>query len=197
LRDGFLAGLGVVTFNTILAVAVGIAGLGFAQSLVLLSPSPSPITVTVRLAVAGALIAIGFLQLLNRGGHGRFAARIAGGFARLARGGHGRRGLFVYGFAYTAIGIGCTGPFLASVVLVGFAAGGPGTAALAFLLFAFTMAGIMIAISVLSARRPQRALALVKRAPKVKILAGGALVVFGALLAFLTAFPSVLRPLFP
>ncbi|MBI4415756.1 MAG: hypothetical protein HY557_02080 [Euryarchaeota archaeon] len=143
------------------------------------------------------LILVGLLQAFDRGTHGAIAARIAGAFNRLAGGGEGPRSLFLYGFAYTAIGIGCTGPFLASVVVLGFTAGGFGPALLAFLVFALTMAALMVAVALVAHARPRSARVLGEKATRLKRWAGAALAAFGVLLAFLTVFPTALRPLFP
>lgn len=195
--EGAVAGLGVIAFNAILGSVVGVVGVGFAASLALLSPTPSPIAVAVRLIVAGALIALGLLQVLGRGFHARVVARIGGAFQRLVNRGRGGPAMFLYGFSYTAIGIGCTGPFLASVILVGLAAGGFGPALVAFLVFSVTMAALMVAVSLLASTGLERTRTLVARAPKVRRVAGGVLVVFGTLLAAFTVNPSLLRPLFP
>lgn len=195
--DGVVAGLGVVGFNVILGSVVGVAGAGFAKSLALLSPTPSSVTVAVRLLVAGALVALGLLQVFGRAAHSRLASRIATAFQRLARPSGGRLGLFLYGFAYTAIGIGCTGPFLASVVFVALAAGGLVPAILAFVVFALTMAGLMVAVSLIAAATPLGTRALVARAPRIKRVAGATIVGFGLVLAAFTLNPYALRPLFP
>ena len=196
IADGAVAGLGVVGFNVVLGSAVGLVGAGFANSLALLSPTPSPTTVIVRLVVAGAIVFLGLLRVFERGFHARIVARVAGAFQRVTRGRQGTLALFLYGFSYTAVGIGCTGPFLASVVLIALAAGGFAAALLAFLVFSFTMAALMMAVSLLAFARG------VARMPgegtrRVQRIAGAALVAFGALLALFTVNPYLLRPLFP
>ncbi len=196
--DGLAAGAGVISFNVLLGGVLGTAGLGIAQSLLLLAPNPSGVTLALRSLVGIALVALGAVQVANVSLHGRLLNRILQRIQPRDRPREPRFGLFVYGFAYTLTGIGCTAPFLATVLVVSLAAGGFLPAFAAFLVFALTMAALMVFVSVLAAGSGRRLLpGLSARTPTIKRAGGAALIVFGSLLLVLTAWPALLGPLFP
>ncbi|HLB67750.1 MAG TPA: cytochrome c biogenesis protein CcdA [Thermoplasmata archaeon] len=196
--DGFAAGAGVISFNALLGAGFAIAGVGIAQSLLLLAPNPSAVTIALRSVVGVALVALGGVQVANISFHGRLLDRILERLRPRKRPREPRIGLFLYGFAYTLVGIGCTAPFLATVIVVSFAAGGILPALAAFFVFALTMAGLMVFVSLLTSRSSGRFLrGLSARTPTIKRAGGAALVLFGFLLLALTAWPSLLEPLFP
>lgn len=196
--DGLAAAAGVATFNVLLGAVFALAGLGVAQSLVLLSPNPSTVTVALRYTVGSAWLGLGIVQLANVSFHGglvdralRFVQRESGTRNPSVR-------LFLYGFAYTIVGIGCTAPFLATVIVLALASGGFLPALAAFLVFALTMSALMIAVSWLSSGTGRRLLRdLSERTPAIKRGGGVALAAFGVLLLVLTTWPSLLQPLFP
>lgn len=198
LTQGSAAAAGVVTFNVILGLVFATLGLGVSQSLVLLSPTPSPVTVSLRGVVAALMIALGIVQVAGLPLHGALLERITEFF----RSNSAQRGswmkMFLYGFGYTLIGIGCTAPFLASVVVLSLAAGGFFPALAGFLTFSLTMSGLMILVS-LTATGSRRHLLknLTSNTPKIKTLAGTFLTAFGFLLLVLSLWPGILKPLFP
>ncbi len=198
LMQGSVAAAGVVTFNAILGAVFGIAGLGVARSLTLLSPSPSQVTVVLRMFVGASLVALGVVQASNLSFHGRRLGRLV----QLVQFGSSRRGPlakpFFYGFAYTLVGIGCTAPFLATVVLVSLAAGGLLPALAGFLAFSLTMAALMVLVSLIASSSRRRLLKGVsENTPRIKRVGGTVLMAFGLMLVVLTAWPGLLRPLFP
>jgi len=198
LVDGLAAGAGVVSFNVLLGGALGMAGVGIAQSLLLFAPNPSGVTVALRSVVGIALVALGVIQVANVSLHGQLLDRILSRLRPRERPREARLGLFLYGFAYTLVGIGCTAPFLAAVIVLSLAAGGFLPALAGFLVFALTMAVLMVAVSVLASGSGRRFLrGLSAHTPTIKRAGGAALVLFGSLLLVLTAWPSLLEPLFP
>lgn len=198
LLHGAAAAAGVVAFNGILGLVLAVAGLGIAQSFVLLSPSPSGVTLALRVLVGTSLLAFGLAQMANLSIHGALLDR----FLRLLRP-RGQQGeplaaLFLYGFGYTLVGIGCTAPFLATVIVISLASGGFVPALAGFLAFALTMAGLMVFVSLFATSSRRHLLrGLSARTPTIKRAAGAALVAFGSLLLAVSVWPAVLRPLFP
>ncbi len=198
LLRGSAAAAGVVSFNTLLGLAFGVAGLAVAQSFVLLSPNPSAFTVGARLAVGGALFLLGLVQIANLSAHGGLLDRIVGFLQPRVPAGRPLAPLFLYGFAYTLVGIGCTAPFLATVIVLALASSGFVSALAAFLVFALTMAALMIIVSLVASSSRRRFLkTLSARTPTIKRTGGVILSAFGAVLLVLTAWPTALRPLFP
>ncbi len=198
LTQGTFAAAGVLAFNAILGLMFGLAGVGVARSLVLLSPAPSQITVALRLLVGAALVGLGVVQGSHLSLHGGRLGRVV----RLLQAKSSGEGPFVrpflYGFAYTLVGIGCTAPFLATVVVLSLAAGGLVPALASFLAFSSTMAVLMVLVSVIATSSRRHLLKGVsENTPRIKMAGGLVLVAFGALLVVLTALPGLLRPLFP
>ncbi len=197
LRQGGAAAAGVVAFNGILGAAFALLGLGLAGSFALVAPSPSPTTVELRLVVGAALTILGMAQLADISLHGprldRFFQRLQ---SRRPR--DPEAALFLYGFGYTMAGIGCTAPFLGTVVVVSLASGGPLEALAGFLLFAATMAALMFLASAFAIGSRRIALReWSRRTPQIKRAAGGVLIAFGGFVIGSSLVPGVLRPLFP
>lgn len=198
LIEGSAAAAGVVSFNLLLGLLFGLAGVGMAQAFVLLSPSPSGVTVALRSVVGIGLFALGIAQVANVSLHGGRIDRVI----RLLQPNSQPREplvrLYVYGFAYTVVGIGCTAPFLATVILVSLATGGVLSALAGFLTFSLTMAVLMVLVSfVASGSRRHLLKGLSARTPTIKRTGGVVLMAFGALLLTLTVWPTLLQPLFP
>ncbi|MGQ0797434.1 MAG: cytochrome c biogenesis CcdA family protein [Methanobacteriota archaeon] len=195
---GLAASGGVVTFNVLLGLVFAVAGLGVAQSLPLLSPSPSAVTVALRAVVGGALVALGGVQLANLSVHGGFLDRFVRAIQPRDRAREPLIELFLYGFAYTVVGIGCTAPFLATVIVLALASGGFLAAFAGFLVFALTMSTFMLLASVVAVG-PHRGIlkGLSARTPAIKRAGGAALAAFGAIVLVTTVWPGLLAPLFP
>ncbi len=198
LAHGSAAAAGVITFNVILGLVLGLAGLGIAKSLLLIGPSPSQVTQAIRSVVGVALVGLGIAQVGGLSLHGRLLEW----FTRFFQSRSAQRGplmaLFLYGFGYTVIGIGCTGPFLASVMVIALASGGLLPALGAFLTFALTMAALMVIVSLIASGSGRKLLRdFGAAAPKIKKAAGAVLTGFGAFLLVTTIWPGILAPLFP
>jgi cytochrome c-type biogenesis protein len=73
----------------------------------------------------------------------RMASRVGGGAGR-----SGLRGYAAFGLAYGAASLGCTFPLFFSVVGTAAAAGGPGTAVIAYLLYGAGMAAALGALTI-------------------------------------------------
>lgn len=198
LIEGSAAAAGVVSFNLLLGLLFGLAGVGMAQAFVLLSPSPSGVTVALRSVVGIGLFALGIAQVANVSLHGGRIDRVIRLLQPQSQPREPLVRLYVYGFAYTVVGIGCTAPFLATVILVSLATGGVLSALAGFLTFSLTMAVLMVLVSfVASGSRRHLLKGLSARTPTIKRTGGVVLMAFGALLLTLTVWPTLLQPLFP
>lgn len=180
------------------ATAFSAAGLGVAQSLVLLSPKPSALTVGAQFAVGAALLFLGIVRVADLSVHGGLLDRFVGFLQPHARARGPIAAPFLHGFAYTLVGIGCTAPFLATVIVLALASGGFVSALAGFLVFSLTMAVLMMIVSLVASSSRRRFLKkLSARTPTIKRAGGVILSAFGPLLLVLTAWPTLLRPLFP
>ncbi len=195
---GSAAAAGVLTFNVLLGLAFGLAGLGIAQSFRLFAPNPSSITVGLRIGVGIAWVLLGLAQIANLSIHRGVLDRIVRVFQPTARTREPLVQLYLYGFAYTLVGIGCTAPFLASVIVISLASGGLAPALAGFLAFALTMSALMILVSIVAAGPSRASLKRFSaKTPSIKRAGGAALVAFGVLLSVLSVWPALLAPLFP
>ncbi len=198
LLSGSAAAAGVLTFNVLFGLAFGVAGLGIAQSFRLFAPNPSSITVGLRIGVGIAWVLLGTVQIANVSIHGGALDRLARVLQPAARAREPFLQLYLYGFAYTLIGIGCTAPFLGSVIVISLASGGLMPALAGFLAFALTMAALMILVSIVASGPTRASLKrLSAKTPSIKRAGGAALIAFGVLLSVLSLWPTLLGPLFP
>ena len=143
---GILAAFGIITFNLILGILMGVLGEGFVKSFALDHP-------LVRVFRGGAglvLLLLGFMYLFGRGFHYPVFEKIGRSFQNLKTT-SASASMYVYGFSYNAIGIACTGPILAIVLVSALASGNIASALFTFLIYSFTMAIMMIFVSMLSA----------------------------------------------
>ncbi len=190
LAHGFSAAAGVATFGLILGAVLGLVGVGLAASFSLVGPIPSPTTQGLRFTVGAVWLALGAVQLGNVSFHGALER-----FLRI--GVRPAESMFAYGFGYTVAGIGCTAPFLASVAVLGLAAGGLLEAIGAVAVFVLTMVGLMVGVSLMAARSVGRLKAWAAATPRIKEAGGVLLAIVGGAMILLTAWPQLLRPLFP
>ncbi len=194
---GFVASLGVLTFTLLLAGIMAALGSAVTGSLSVAGSSGLPIRI-FRGSVGLLLIVLGVSHFVSRGLD----------FGRLSFLGHALvspdnpnplRGLYLYGFGYQAVGIGCSGPFLTGLIVFALAAGGFGAALAGFTLYAVTMTSLMLAVSLLVGFAAGHIVkALSRAAPKIKKGSAVAQVAVGAFLLFSTFFVDVfIRILFP
>ncbi len=106
--------------------------------------------------------------------------------------------MFLYGFGYVSVGIGCAGPILSGLVLFALSFGGAAEALIAFILFATTMAGLMIGISPLVSVSPSTLTKLTRSGPRIKDGAAVAQIVTGLFLVLASYYNSwFVQLLFP
>ncbi|MGQ0534986.1 MAG: cytochrome c biogenesis CcdA family protein [Methanobacteriota archaeon] len=95
------------------------------------------------------------------------------------------RAMFAYGFLYSAAGIGCTGPLLLALMLYAFTFPEPAVALIAFAVAAFTMALLMIGVTMaVGLARKGLVRRLVAAGPSMQRIAGGVALVVGLWTAY-------------
>ncbi len=150
LLSGFIAALGVTTFNILLGSLIGILGAAFGQSFQLAGEQPSSLVRWFRGGVGVVLLVLGFSHTTGRGIDLHFLEAFFQKFGlSKVRNRHAR--IFSYGFGYTMLGIGCGGPILAGLAIYALSQGGLPQALFAFLIYSLVMAVMMILVSTLVA----------------------------------------------
>ena len=150
LKNGVAAALGVVTTVTVLGALIGLLGTGIGADLSITGADPSPVAKALRIGIGAFVLSMGLVHITGQTHRIPFLGRIAV-LAMRAEGGGGPslRSVYAYGAGYVVVGIGCVAPFLAAVSAFALVTGGFLTAFLTFLLFAATMGGLMLAVSLL------------------------------------------------
>lgn len=150
LKNGVVAALGVVTVVAVLGALIGLLGTGIGADLSITGEDPSPVAKALRIGIGAFVLSMGLVHITGQTHRIPFLGRISL-LAMRAEGGGGPslRSVYAYGAGYVAVGIGCVGPFLAAVSAFALATGGFQTAFLTFLLFAATMGGLMLGVSLL------------------------------------------------
>lgn len=145
---GLSASLGIVTFSLILGGAIGLLGAGFGRSFALGGDAPNVYVRLFRGIVGGLLAFFGIL-------HFKGVSFRTGPFNKISQAlmSPSKRGpllgMYLYGFGYNALGIGCGGPIMAALLVFAVSVGGFRSALIAFILFSLTMVVLMLLISIL------------------------------------------------
>ncbi|MBI4010292.1 MAG: cytochrome c biogenesis protein CcdA [Candidatus Aenigmarchaeota archaeon] len=189
---GVLVALGIVTFNLILGILMGILGEGFVKSFTL----AHPFVRIFRGGVGLILLTLGLMYLFGRGFHYPVFEKIGRSFQNLKTT-SANASMYVYGFSYNAIGIACTGPIL-TIVLVSALAGGSFVSALfTFSVYSFTMALMMVFVSTLSAYAKEELINKLKaNVGKIKKVSGIILIIFAIFLTISSVYPQEISKLF-
>jgi len=196
--SGFAAALGVITFNLLLGIIIGIVGAGFGKSLGLAGENPNVSIRWLRGIVGAILLYLGFSHATGRGNpfgklshlwHPKSSPQETQGF----------RKLYSYGFGYTLLGIGCGGPIMAGLFVFALSQGGFFSALSALAVYSFTMALLMIVVSVLVALSKETLLTglrqstvAIQRASGILLLLVGAFLILSSI--YITTFTSILFP---
>lgn len=199
--SGLTAALGVLTFDLLLGLLIALLGAGVGSGLAISSSEPNSLVVIFRGFIGVVLLALGFLQL--RGAN--LKPRLVDAFVyrvRPLQGSETKSSLikfFFYGLGYTAAGVGCTGPILVGLIIYALGSGGFISALLAFWIFSGTMAGLMLAISLLIALSRGRMIQRLKgAAPRIKRMSAALLIGVGAFNVLSTIYlDTFVRLLFP
>lgn len=186
---GLMAAVGVLTFTLILGAIIGLLGVSAGQALSISGPEPSRFVLWIRGLVGVILVALGLVQWFNVNLKPGLADKLAWYTRPNRQGNGGATTLYLYGFGYTAAGMGCTGPILAGLTVVALATGGFSTAITTFAVFAMTMGGLMLLVSGLVATSQDTLIQRLKAGtPRIKQVASVLLVLVGLFNIF-----SVLR----
>jgi cytochrome c-type biogenesis protein len=149
---GLAAASGVVAFNLLLGLLIGILGTGFAQGLSITGEENNFIRI-FRSLVGVILIVLGIAQVREV----NLKPILADALAWRTRPGLNTDSqnpvvsLFLYGFGYNAAGMGCTAPILVGLLVFALSSGGFSSAMSAFVVFSLTMASLMVLVSLLVA----------------------------------------------
>jgi len=145
---GLFASLGIITFSVILGSLIGLLGAGFGKSFALTGDSPS-LFVRIFRGIIGSLLAFfGIMHFRGAGLHLGFLEKFSNRIMSPKDKGP-LMGMYMYGFGYNALGIGCGGPIMAGLLVFSLSLGGFTTALLAFIIFSLTMVVLMLIISIL------------------------------------------------
>lgn len=188
---GFIASLGLVSFNLILAILVSLIGLNFGKEFSIAGGGTlSSVTLTIRTIVGILLIFLGVMQFL----HVPIFSRIIRGLSiKIQK--RSLRGIFVYGFVYNIANIGCTGPILTGLIILTLPAGLFNVIG-AFAVYSLVMALLMIFVSVLSSFAKQKVESVAKFSPVIQNLTAGVLVAVGIFMLLTVLFAKTFSGLF-
>jgi cytochrome c-type biogenesis protein len=196
--NGLAAAAGVFLFAVILGLVTVLIGSSFVGSLGISGPSPNLYVRILRGTVGVFLVLLGILNLRGtRIFHNDSLTSIG---KRLMKNGELKpsREMFAYGFGYVSVGIGCAGPILSGLLLFALSFGGAVEASVAFLVFAVTMAGLMIGVSLVVAVSPSTLTELTHNGPRIKKVASLAQVAVGTFLVLASYYNSLfVQLLFP
>jgi len=145
---GLFASLGIITFSIILGSLIGVLGAGFGKSFALGGDAPNLLVRIFRGVIGGLLVFFGILHFRGIGFHMGFLDKFSQGFMSPKNKGP-LMGMYLYGFGYNALGIGCGGPIMAALFVFSLSLGGFTTALFAFIIFSLTMVVLMLGISIL------------------------------------------------
>lgn len=193
---GLAGALGVILFSLLLGGVIGIAGEGFAKSLSITTGTPSLLTQTLRYIVGSILILLGIFQYVNLPFLSRIFHKLSHGLSiKLTE--KSAKSVFLYGFGYTAAGLGCAGPILAGLIIFALLSGGFLSALLAFAIYSLTMGGLMLTISALAGFADKGTIAKISEAtPRIKRIAAIVQILVGAFLLYSTYNLELFRQLF-
>jgi len=198
LRLGLAGALGVVTFDLVLGLIIAVFGAGLARGLSITSAEPSQFVLIVRIAIGIILLILGIGQLAGWNLKPQIADRFV--YATQPKRGATRgpaASLYFYGLGYTIAGLGCTGPILAALVVAALASGGPNSALSAFLVFAATMAALMLLVSALVGGSRETIINRLKaQTPRIQRLSSYLLILVGAFNILSSFYLSQFQTLF-
>jgi cytochrome c-type biogenesis protein len=199
LKLGGAAAAGVVTFNLILGLVIGVLGVGAATMLSISGPDPNAFVRWFRGGVGLVLIVLGLAQWRDVNLKPYLADALAWQTRPQRDTQRPAAALYLYGLGYNAAGMGCTGPILAGLTIFALSTGGFGAALAAFVIFSITMGSLMLVISGLVASSQETLIGRLKAGtPRIKQVTSLLLVLVG-LFNILAAIQTGLfvRLLFP
>jgi len=145
---GLFASLGIITFSIILGSLIGLLGAGFGKSFALAGDAPNLSVRIFRGVIGGLLAFFGIMHFKGVSFHTGFLDNLTKGIMTPKDKGP-LMGMYLYGFGYNALGIGCGGPIMAGLLTFAFVSGGFNSALFAFIIYSLTMVILMLLISIL------------------------------------------------
>ena len=150
LTAGFFVSLGVTVFNLILGVLIGIGGATLGSFFSITGTSPNVGILALRGLAGALLLFLGLSQITGKGVNFHYIVdKVASALSKKKI--VGAKRLFIYGFSYTLLGIGCGGPIFAGLTIFALASGGFLSALYAFSIYAAVMATLMVVVASLVA----------------------------------------------
>lgn len=199
LKLGLVAGAGLSV--VVIAVGAAIALLGAAAPF---QPDPRQDPwwlLGIRVAAGVAIATFGLLTLTRRTGIlSRFFHAIQRHQATRPGSKTPTKGMFLFGFAYSTAGIGCTGPLLLALMLYAFAFADPLLSFLGFLVFAATMVFLMTLVTgLVGLARGDAVQRFRAAAPRIQQVGGAVTLAVGAwtVLSVTLATDLFIRVFFP
>jgi len=195
---GLFASLGIITFSIILGSLIGLLGAGFGKSFALTGDSPSSFVRIFR-GVIGSLLAIfGIMHFKGVSFNVGFLNKLSQGVMSPTNKGP-LFGMYMYGFGYNALGIGCGGPIMAGLLIFALSVGGFSSALFAFVIFSLTMVVLMLLMSILVGLSKDTIINKMKASSgKIKKFTGIIMLLIGLFLLlsaiFTKTFVSILFP---
>jgi cytochrome c-type biogenesis protein len=177
---GIVASAGVITFFILLSGIIIIVGKGIIRYLGYIAPAIGFIIMILGLILlAGYSFKTGLIQRLLD----RFRSEET----------RSKRNIYLFGFGYGAVSIGCTLPLLFAMIIVPLTAGKIFTVFLSILVYSLAMSILMISVTYLvSWSENNLIMKMVKSTGTIKKLSGLALILIGAFLTYYNLFYSML-----
>jgi len=177
---GIVASSGVVSFFILLSGIIIIIGKGIIKYLAYLAPAMGFILIILGLVLfASYSFKTGMIQTL--------LDRLRSEETR------SKRNIYLYGFGYGAVSIGCTLPLLFAMIIVPLTTGKIFTVFLSLLVFSIAMSILMISVTYLiSWAKNNLIMKMVKSTVTIKKLSGLALMLIGAFLVYYNLVYSML-----
>lgn len=194
ITNGILAAVGVITFNIILGLLIGLLGFGFGKSLGLGGDIPNLWVRVVRGAIGMVLIFLGYSHASGKGLQFDFLLPITQRVARLNNPPQttSNKKFYWYGFLYPLVGIGCGGPILAALSAYAVSLGGMAEVLTAFAIYSLVMGTLMVFVSILVAYSKESLLASLRGAVvPIKKTSGVLLMAVGVFLLLSSIFVQV------
>jgi cytochrome c biogenesis protein CcdA len=142
------------------------------------------------------LLTLGLMYIFGRGFHYSIFEQIGRIFQNLKTKSTSAS-MYVYGFGYNAIGIACTGPILAIVLVSALASGSIASALFTFLVYSFTMAIMMVFVSMLSAYAKDELINKLKAsATNIRRISSIILIIVAIFLTISSLYPQEISKLF-
>jgi cytochrome c-type biogenesis protein len=201
LRYGIATALGMVTVAIVLALLILTLGAAFAPALRVVTPIPNPYTRVLRILAGVLLIVLGILQWRRRS--------IASGLTDLVGRVQDRTDMlnrqtktpwlsfYLYGILYILVAMPCVSNVMAAPLLTAFTTQGVTGVVITVFLFLFTMAALMVLVSLVIGLANQTLLAGLRASvPMVQRAASVLMIVVGVVLIYLDLNLDLFRSTF-